>query len=172
MRQDPLRQAAQAALEVLGNPPDHFPYGEWDRRIQALRAALAAEPTAQPVAWISEIQCIGPQYGKKIYDALPVQSLQPGYYKHTPLYAAPAQAAEPALNLACKSVQSRLAAQWGYVPADSESVRAAQDDAYVCGRNEERARCAKLCLRPAGWLSDSQRVLADEIRSAILGTSA
>lgn len=42
-----------------------------------------------PVAWISEIKCIGPEYGKKLYGALPIQSLQAGYYKHTPLYDYP-----------------------------------------------------------------------------------
>ncbi len=32
----------------------------------------------------------------------------------------------------------------------------------------ERERCAKKCLRPAGWLNDQQQILADEIRAAIL----
>lgn len=42
----------------------------------------------EPVAWISTVKCIGPDYGKKYYDSLPIQSLQVGYYEHTPLYAA------------------------------------------------------------------------------------
>ena len=42
-----LRDAAQKALEVFDSPSDHFPHGEWDRRIEALRAALA-EPSEQP----------------------------------------------------------------------------------------------------------------------------
>ena len=45
--------------------------------------------TVEPVAWISEVVCVGPNYGVKRYDKLPVQSLQPGFYKHTPLYTAP-----------------------------------------------------------------------------------
>lgn len=32
---------------------------------------------------------------------------------------------------------------------------------------EERERCAALCLRPHGWLSDAQQALVDEIRAAI-----
>ena len=51
--------------------------------------ALAEQSAAEPVAWISEVRCVGPEYGKKRYGALPIQSLQPGYYAHTPLYASP-----------------------------------------------------------------------------------
>ena len=83
----------------------------------------------------------------------------------------PLNSAPRKMAVAIEALRAALAAEPAQ-PADSESVRAAQDDAYVCGRNEERARCAKLCLRPAGWLSDSHQALADEIRSAILGTSA
>lgn len=43
----------------------------------------------EPVAWISRIRCVGPEYGKEIYGKLPVQSLNPLYYEHIPLYAAP-----------------------------------------------------------------------------------
>jgi len=40
----------------------------------------------EPVAWISTVQCIGAKdYGKDHYGKLPVQSLQQGYYSHTPL---------------------------------------------------------------------------------------
>lgn len=46
----------------------------------------ALSKDADPVAWISTVQCIGPDYGKELYGKLPVQSLQAGYYKHTPLY--------------------------------------------------------------------------------------
>ena len=42
----------------------------------------------EPVAWISRIRCVGPEYGKEIYGKLPVQSLNPLYYEHIPLYAA------------------------------------------------------------------------------------
>jgi hypothetical protein len=35
----------------------------------------------------------------------------------------------------------------------------------------ERERCAALCLRPPGWLSDSHQALASEIRNAILGNA-
>jgi hypothetical protein len=41
----------------------------------------------EPDAWISEVRCIGPEYGKKRYARLPIQSLQPLYYQHTRLYS-------------------------------------------------------------------------------------
>lgn len=49
-------------------------------------ALLKAISDAEPVAWISEVQCIGPEYGKKRHEAVPIQSLNPLHYKHTPLY--------------------------------------------------------------------------------------
>ncbi|MFV7455455.1 hypothetical protein ACNPMX_11780 [Stenotrophomonas maltophilia] len=62
--------------------------GEVLRRV--LSAALASrQPVGEPVAWISRIRCVGPEYGKEIYGKLPVQSLNPLYYEHIPLYAAP-----------------------------------------------------------------------------------
>ena len=33
---------------------------------------------------------------------------------------------------------------------------------------QERERCATLCLRPEGWLSDQQKQIAEEIRNAII----
>ena len=42
-------------------------------------------PDAEPVAWISH--CVAT--GRDMYGALPIQSLQPGAYKHTPLYSSP-----------------------------------------------------------------------------------
>lgn len=42
---------------------------------------------AVPVAWISRV-CIGPKFDTEIYDKLPIQSLQSGYYQHIPLYGA------------------------------------------------------------------------------------
>ncbi|PJL77240.1 hypothetical protein B9Y88_15250 [Stenotrophomonas maltophilia] len=64
-----------------------------------LGPAPSQDPTHQtvlqePVAWISRIRCVGPEYGKEIYGKLPVQSLNPLYYEHIPLYAAPAQAVD------------------------------------------------------------------------------
>lgn len=47
----------------------------------------------EPRAWISTVMCRGPDYGKERYDRLPIQSLNPLYYKHTPLYTAPPPAA-------------------------------------------------------------------------------
>lgn len=49
------------------------------------------QPVAQgeAVAWISTVRCVGPDFGKEYYGKLPIQSLQTGYYDHTPLYAAP-----------------------------------------------------------------------------------
>jgi hypothetical protein len=49
------------------------------RRLAALERAIK---DAQPVAW--ESFCVLDQ--KARYSNLPIQSLQPGVYKHTPLY--------------------------------------------------------------------------------------
>lgn len=54
----------------------------------AIRELIALKE-AEPVAWISTTQCIGPEHGKERFDKLPVQSLQAGYYKHTPLIRKP-----------------------------------------------------------------------------------
>lgn len=43
----------------------------------------------EPVAWISRIRCVGPDFGKEMYGKLPIQSLQAGFYEHIPLYAHP-----------------------------------------------------------------------------------
>ena len=84
-----LREAAQQALEYI---EQHAIIGGIPIR-DALRAALAEDAmqrlTDEPVAWISEVVCVGPNLGVKRYDKLPIQSLQPGFYKHTPLYTAP-----------------------------------------------------------------------------------
>lgn len=57
-----------------------------DKAVTEHAALLKAISDAEPVAWISEVQCIGPEYGKKRYEAVPIQSLNPLHYKHTPLY--------------------------------------------------------------------------------------
>ncbi len=49
----------------------------------------SAQAQQEPVAWMSTVMCIGPDYGKVRFDKLPIQSLQEGYYSHTPLYTAP-----------------------------------------------------------------------------------
>ena len=82
-----LRKAAEMALEVMEyNRANGTP--NMGAAIEALRQALA-QPEQEPVAWITECQEIGPNYGKKRFDALPIQSLNPLMYKHTPLYTAP-----------------------------------------------------------------------------------
>lgn len=58
-------------------------------------AALSAQSAVQePAAWISTVMCIGTDYGKELYGKLPIQSLQAGYYKHTPLYTHPSSSAQ------------------------------------------------------------------------------
>lgn len=52
--------------------------------VRALEAAAPA-PAQEPVAWIS----YNVLTKSERIERLPVQSLQPGVYKHTPLYAAP-----------------------------------------------------------------------------------
>lgn len=51
--------------------------------------AYAALPGSEPVAWITTVKCVGPEYGKQIFGKLPIQSLQPDYYSHTPLFELP-----------------------------------------------------------------------------------
>ena len=48
-----------------------------------------------------------------------------------------------------------------------ESAALAEEEKHIAISNE-RIACADLCKRPAGWLSDSQQQIADEIRLAIL----
>lgn len=70
----------------------------------------------EPVAWISRIRCVGAEYGKEIYGKLPVQSLNPLYYEHIPLYAAPpAQAVDLG--------QFRRAVRWAVVNAVTEDFK-------------------------------------------------
>lgn len=57
---------------------------------------------------------------------------------------------------------------FGYTRQQMEAER---QRCYALAVAAERERCAKLCLRPPGWLSDSQQALADEIRNAILGNA-
>lgn len=79
------RSAATETVAYVGDP----------REAADLLRSLAEETQAEPVAWISTVQCIGPEFGKKRYDSVPIQSLQPGYYTHTPLYTHPPAKQEP-----------------------------------------------------------------------------
>lgn len=69
--------------------------GDADYSSNFTRCAWAAWQAArqpvgdEPVAWISRIRCVGPDFGKEMYGKLPIQSLQAGFYEHIPLYAAP-----------------------------------------------------------------------------------
>jgi hypothetical protein len=100
-----MNQQQRAVWEkVVGLLEDNREYIEADERPEYLALydkaiadanALLEQPEQEPVAWITEVKCVGPEYGKKIYGALPVQSLQPGYYAHTPLYTTPQ--AQPAV---------------------------------------------------------------------------
>lgn len=71
--------------------------------VQADAILMLLKQESEPVAWITECQCIGPTYGNRMYGELPVQSLQPGYYKHIPLYERPPKPAplpQPVADLA------------------------------------------------------------------------
>jgi hypothetical protein len=60
----------------------------------------------------------------------------------------------------------------GTVGAAMYTYTADQMRAYAAKKMAaERERCAALCLRPPGWLSDSHQALASEIRNAILGNA-
>lgn len=65
----------------------HFTAAEWAKLMGG----------GEPVAWISVVQCIGPDYGKERYGKLPIQSLNPAYYKHVPLYTHAAPAVDDAV---------------------------------------------------------------------------
>ena len=94
------------------------------RAWEAWQAALQHAGQGEPVAWISEIQCLGAGiYGKRLYGALPIQSLQPGYYKHIPLYKHP----QPAVQHAVQGEAAReTLASWmlsrGFSTGHGESV--------------------------------------------------
>jgi len=51
--------------------------------------ALHLAGMGEPAAWMTICKCVGHDYGKKRFDGMPIQSLQPGYYEHVPLYTAP-----------------------------------------------------------------------------------
>lgn len=71
---------------------------DWANRIEA-------DERAVPVAWISHQRVIGIP-DKDFYGALPVQSLQPNVYSHTPLFAhPPAQAVQVDRRIAIRLAQ-------------------------------------------------------------------
>jgi hypothetical protein len=83
--------------KIVVGSSDPYPAGLERDYWRVWQAALASrQPVGhEPFAWISRIRCVGPEYGKEIYGKLPVQSLNPLYYEHIPLYAAlPAQAVD------------------------------------------------------------------------------
>ncbi len=101
------RAAVRAAVAANTARQPEYLYGSEELRagVEGERAAYlegleegksiaARQPVGEPVAWISRIRCVGPEYGKEIYGKLPVQSLNPLYYEHIPLYAAPVQAVD------------------------------------------------------------------------------
>jgi len=59
--------------------------------VQQIKAEIgqSVPVVGEPVAWVSTIECIGPEYKKKLFGRLPIQSLQAGYYSHTALYEQP-----------------------------------------------------------------------------------
>jgi hypothetical protein len=79
-----MRDAAQKVLEYLDRKAEQFPRGDAHDVAAGLRAALAQEPRAEPVAWRCDGGCL-----------LPDEPLKPhcprcGYAKRWhPLYAAP-----------------------------------------------------------------------------------
>lgn len=125
---DGLTQAAQQALEALAGmlaivddsqavagyhlngelePWEGFPEVEEVRvAITALREALEAVPTD------SNHEAFKLGYAKGVDDAERRAKAQGEQ---------PAEASKEPLNLSCKSVQARLAEQWGYVKADAAS---------------------------------------------------
>lgn len=106
-RLDAAAELRRLAALSESNAIDALNYESRIERLQAendaLRAMHDAAPSveAEPVAWISTLQERGHDYGKKRLDWVPIQSLQPGLYAHTPLYthpAAPQPAALPELS--------------------------------------------------------------------------
>jgi len=114
-----LRAALSDSLPKVGEP--EVPYTVV--AVADLRAAIAAlaEPVAEPIAEVRD-GCLCWHIPHPTY-AVP-QQYRTG--RHL-LYAAP-QAPAVAPNLACKSVQARLAAQWGYVRAPAVALTDEQID--------------------------------------------
>ena len=62
---------------------------ELTKTVEDMQAAQPVPVVGEPVAWVSTIECIGPEYKKNLFGRLPIQSLQAGYYSHTALYEQP-----------------------------------------------------------------------------------
>jgi hypothetical protein len=154
---DVARAALEAAREYVYNATQRFYDGtngdgirrEAGRRLAQIDEAIAAlaaseAQPAEPVAWLRDQR--GLYEGPATLEPLVLLGpLPPGGCRrasYSPLYAhpptpaaqpahapaAPAEQAEQAPNLACKSVQARLAAQWGYVKGDTRVPEFYEDE--------------------------------------------
>lgn len=108
-----------AGFSVTRHPHDEL----WQAWLAAKEKyePITQQHEAEPVAWISRVKCVGPEYGKERYGKLPVQSLNPLYYEHVPLYLHPPKpAAKDVEKLLRKAFE--LGKQW-WMQADSESYK-------------------------------------------------
>jgi|SRR6516225_4068277 hypothetical protein len=79
---------------------------EISKRLNAASQRQPQGAQVEPRAWISTVKCVGPHYGKELYGKLPIQSLQEGYYEHTPLYTQPADLAQEKAKV--RALRNRL----------------------------------------------------------------
>lgn len=107
-----------SAYEPLPATPDYYTAEQVHSVVSAAIAAHTAKVLGdvEPVAWASKTMCIGPAYGKVHYDKLPIQSLNPLYYTHEPLYPAHTVAA-------LKSRADALAARVAELEKDAARYR-------------------------------------------------
>jgi len=111
-----VQQALEALIDATGTMiGECYTAAQQEEAITALRQLLEQpEPMQEPVAWtlllVGEHNGIIGKAGDKFLG-------HPEHYQRVDVYTTPP--AQPAdLNLNCKSVQARLAAQWGYVKAE------------------------------------------------------
>lgn len=97
-------QIARALNERLGGSIDEVKWSDWLPEADAVLEVLRQQ---QPVAWFEKSHEFDAWF--LAYSCNPKAETRP-------LYAAPG--AHSDLNLSCKSVQARLATQWGYVRRD------------------------------------------------------
>lgn len=111
-----------------------FPNGECDCSLRG----------TEPAAWISHRRVVGLP-DKDFYGKLPIQSLQPGFYSHTPLYAHPARSGV----VSDEDVRDAARYRWlrehttdGFMGTGSGSLNcdepASEWDAWIDARKGER----------------------------------
>jgi hypothetical protein len=113
-------------------------------------------------AWISTIMCIGPEYGKRLYGKLPVQSIQPGYYSHSKLYSQETieGALAPGILHAISLLKMRQSDAPNIVEAIAELEKILAGSIWIEGE-PSRAWMRAAEIAGAGYSSDELRRMAE-----------